>query len=124
MHRLLIILLLALGSICIEAPQAWADSSDSRRYSQVANYIRRAESQITYARNHRSRAESCQRDAERYLRQAEDFNRRGNFDRVRDCQRRAERASEQARGYIRQAERAEAEAAGYLRRAAIAAETR
>lgn len=115
--RLLMLTVLAGSALTFAAPAASADD-DSRRYSQVAGYIRQAEHCISTAKGYRNSAASYQRDADRYLREAERYNRNNDFTRAQQYQRRADQAMDRAHDYTRRADRADADAALYLQRAA------
>lgn len=88
------------------------DTRQAKRYTQEAEYYQKK------ADGYRREAQYCLKKAEGFQREAAYYTRKGDTDRAKDYNRRADRAMDDYKPQMRYAANADEKAADYLKRAA------
>lgn len=112
--RLAIIITLLMSFVCGNAFADDYSERQAKRYTQEAEYYQKK------ADGYRREAQYYLKRAESYQREAAYYTRKGNADRAKDYNRRADRAMDDYKRQMRYAADADEKAADYLRRAANA----
>lgn len=112
MRRFVIILTTLLCAIIAYSATDDYNFQQAKRYTQEAEYYQKK------ADGYRREAQYCLKKAEGYQREAAYHTRKGDADRAKDYNRRADRAMDDYKTQMRYAANADEKAADYLKRAA------
>lgn len=112
--RLAIIFCLLMSLFCMTAHADDYSARQAKQYTQEAEYYQKK------ADGYRREAQYYLKKTEGYQREAAYYTRKGDTDRAKDYNRRADRAMEDYKTQIRYAANADDKAADYLRKAANA----
>lgn len=112
MRRFVIILTTLLCAIMAYSATDDYNSQQAKRYTQEAEYYQKK------ADGYRREAQYCLKKAEGYQREAAYHTRKGDTDRAKDYNRRADRPMDDYKTQMRYAANADEKAADYLKRAA------